>query len=95
MATAGYPVAFFMRTQRARAHLHADGTAVVATAAQEFGTGMVTVLTQVAADGLGIYLRDVRLEFGDTDLPTAGLAGGFERRHDGQRGCAQRRYRRA
>ena len=72
MATAGYPVAFFMRTQRARAHLHADGTAVVATAAQDFGTGMVTVLTQVAADGLGIYLRDVRLEFGDTDLPTAG-----------------------
>ncbi len=72
MATAGYPVAFFVRTQRARAHLHADGTAVVATAAQEFGTGMVTVLTQVAADGLGIDLRDVRLEFGDTDLPAAG-----------------------
>jgi xanthine dehydrogenase YagR molybdenum-binding subunit len=72
MATAGYPVAFFMRTQRARAHLYADGTAVVATAAQEFGTGMVTVLTQVAADGLGIDLRDVRLEFGDTDLPAAG-----------------------
>jgi xanthine dehydrogenase YagR molybdenum-binding subunit len=42
MATAGYPVAFFMRTQRARAHLYAEGTAVVATAAQEFGTGMVT-----------------------------------------------------
>jgi xanthine dehydrogenase YagR molybdenum-binding subunit len=42
MATAGYPVAFIMRTQRARAHLYADGTAVVATAAQEFGTGMVT-----------------------------------------------------
>jgi xanthine dehydrogenase YagR molybdenum-binding subunit len=72
MATAGYPVAFFMRTQRARAHLYADGTAVVATAAQEFGTGMVTVLSQVAADGLGIDLRDVRLEFGDTDLPAAG-----------------------
>jgi xanthine dehydrogenase YagR molybdenum-binding subunit len=72
MAAAAYPVAFFMRTQRARAQLHADGTAVVATAAQEFGTGMVTVLTQVAADGLGIDLRDVRLEFGDTDLPTAG-----------------------
>jgi xanthine dehydrogenase YagR molybdenum-binding subunit len=72
MAVAGYPVAFFMRTQRARAHLYADGTAVVATAAQEFGTGMVTVLTQVAADGLGIDLPDVRLEFGDTDLPTAG-----------------------
>ncbi len=72
MATAAYPVAFFMRTQRARAHLYADGTAVVQTATQEFGTGMSTVMTQVAADGIGIDLRNVRFEFGDTDLPTAG-----------------------
>jgi xanthine dehydrogenase YagR molybdenum-binding subunit len=72
MATAAYPVAFFMRTQRARARLYSDGTAVVSTAAQEFGTGMTTVLTQVAADGLGIGLGDVRLEYGDTDMPTAG-----------------------
>ena len=72
MATAGYPVAFFMHTQRARAHLYADGTAIVQTATQEFGTGMATVMTQVAADGLGIDLRNVRFEFGDTDLPTAG-----------------------
>ncbi|QKW32800.1 xanthine dehydrogenase family protein molybdopterin-binding subunit [Actinomadura sp. NAK00032] len=72
MATAAYPVAFFMRTQRARARLYADGTAVVSTAAQEFGTGMTTVLTQVAADGLGVGLADVRLEYGDTDMPTAG-----------------------
>jgi xanthine dehydrogenase YagR molybdenum-binding subunit len=61
-----------MHTQRARAHLYADGTAIVQTATQEFGTGMATVMPQVAADGLGIGLRDVRFEFGDTDLPTAG-----------------------
>jgi xanthine dehydrogenase YagR molybdenum-binding subunit len=72
MATAGYPIAFFMHTQRARAHLYADGTAIVQTATQEFGTGTSTVMTQVAADGLGIGLRDVRFEFGDTDLPNAG-----------------------
>jgi xanthine dehydrogenase YagR molybdenum-binding subunit len=72
MATAGYPVAFFMRTQRARAHLYADGTAVVQTASQEFGTGTATVMTQVAADGLGLDLTSVRFEFGDTDLPAAG-----------------------
>jgi xanthine dehydrogenase YagR molybdenum-binding subunit len=72
MATAGYPVAFFMHTQRARAHLYSDGTAVVQTATQEFGTGMATVMTQVAADGLGIDLPQMRFEFGDTDLPTAG-----------------------
>jgi xanthine dehydrogenase YagR molybdenum-binding subunit len=72
MATAGYPVAFFMHTQRARAHLYADGTAIVQTATQEFGTGTATVMTQVAADGLGIDLPSMRFEFGDTDLPTAG-----------------------
>ena len=72
MAAAAYPVAFFMRTQRARAHLYADGTAVVQTSTQEFGTGMPTALTQVAADALGVRLRDVRLEFGDTSLPASG-----------------------
>jgi xanthine dehydrogenase YagR molybdenum-binding subunit len=72
MATAAYPVAFFMHTQRARAHLYSDGTAIMQTATQEFGTGMATVMTQVAADGLGIDLPNMRFEFGDTDLPTAG-----------------------
>lgn len=72
MAAAAYPVAFFMRTQRARAHLYADGTAVVQTSAQEFGTGMTTVLTQVAADALGVGLDDTRVEFGDTDFPASG-----------------------
>ena len=72
MSAAAYPVAFFMRTQRARAHLYADGTAVVQTSTQEFGTGTPTVLTQVAADALGVELRGVRVEFGDTSLPATG-----------------------
>jgi xanthine dehydrogenase YagR molybdenum-binding subunit len=72
MAAAAYPVAFFMRTQRARAHLYADGSAVVQTSAQEFGTGMTTVLTQVAADAIGIGLDDTCVEFGDTDYPATG-----------------------
>ncbi|HUN32408.1 MAG TPA: xanthine dehydrogenase family protein molybdopterin-binding subunit [Trebonia sp.] len=72
MAVAAYPVAFFMRPQRARAHLYADGTAVVQTSTQEFGTGMPTALTQVAADALGVGLRDVRVEFGDSSLPASG-----------------------
>ncbi len=69
---AAYPVAFFMSTQRARAHLYSDGTAIVQTSTQEFGTGTPTVLTQVAADALGVELRDVRVEFGDTSLPATG-----------------------
>lgn len=79
MATAGYPVYFPMQPQRARARLYADGTAVVQAATQEFGTGVTTVMTQVAADGLGIALDRVRFEYGDTDLPniaaTVGSAG--------------------
>ncbi|HTU73834.1 MAG TPA: xanthine dehydrogenase family protein molybdopterin-binding subunit [Trebonia sp.] len=72
MAAAAYPVAFFMRPQRARAQLYADGSAIVQTSTQEFGTGMPTALTQVAADALGVGLRDVRVEFGDTSLPASG-----------------------
>ncbi|MGW4981649.1 molybdopterin cofactor-binding domain-containing protein [Streptomyces mirabilis] len=79
MATAAYPVTFPMRPQRARARLYADGTAVVQAATQEFGTGVATVVTQVAADGLGVPLDRVRFEYGDTDLPniaaTVGSAG--------------------
>src|SRR6202044_3408079 len=80
MSAAGYPVAFFMRTQRARAQLYADGTAVMQTATQEFGTGTSTVMTQVAADGLGVDLANVRFEFGDTDLPNAGSPVGSDRK---------------
>jgi xanthine dehydrogenase YagR molybdenum-binding subunit len=72
MALAAYPVAFFMRPQRARAQLYNDGSLVVQTSTQEFGTGMPTVLTQVAADALGVSLDDVRLEFGDSSLPASG-----------------------
>lgn len=72
MAVAAYPVAFFMTTQRARAHLYADGTALVQTSTQEFGTGTPTALTQVAADALGVALGGVRVEFGDTSLPATG-----------------------
>jgi xanthine dehydrogenase YagR molybdenum-binding subunit len=76
MATAVYPVALFMPTQRARARLYADGSAVIGAGTQEFGTGMATVMTQVAADGLGIALERVRFEYGDTNLPTTAAAVG-------------------
>ncbi|REK87711.1 hypothetical protein DY245_25290 [Streptomyces inhibens] len=62
-----------------REHLDLTGTAVVQAATQEFGTGVTTAMTQVAADGLGLPLDKVRFEYGDTDLPniaaTVGSAG--------------------
>jgi xanthine dehydrogenase YagR molybdenum-binding subunit len=69
MATAAYPVAFFMPTQRARARIYGDGSVVAQTGTPEFGTGTGTAMTQVAADALGVPLGVVRFEGGDTDLP--------------------------
>lgn len=76
MATAVYPVALFMPTQSARARLYADGSAVIQAGTQDFGIGMATVMTQVAADGLGIALESVRFEYGDTELPNTSSAVG-------------------
>ncbi|WP_406222303.1 xanthine dehydrogenase family protein molybdopterin-binding subunit [Streptomyces decoyicus] len=76
MATAGYPVFFPMQPQRARARLYADGSAVVQAGTQDFGTGSGTAMTQVAADGLGVSVENVRFEYGDTDLPNVAAAVG-------------------
>jgi xanthine dehydrogenase YagR molybdenum-binding subunit len=78
MATAGYPVPAFpgLQPQRALARLYADGSAVVQCGTQEFGTGVATAMTQVAADGLGVSLDRVHFELGDTELPNTSSAVG-------------------
>jgi xanthine dehydrogenase YagR molybdenum-binding subunit len=69
MATAAYPVAFFMPTQSARARIYGDGSVVVQTGTPEFGTGVGTAMSQVAADALAVPFEAVSFEGGDTDLP--------------------------
>jgi xanthine dehydrogenase YagR molybdenum-binding subunit len=78
MATAGYPVPAFpgLQPQRALARLYADDSAVVQCGTQEFGTGVATAMTQVAADSLGVPLDRVRFELGDTELPNTSSAVG-------------------
>jgi xanthine dehydrogenase YagR molybdenum-binding subunit len=76
MAAAGYPVPLFMPEQRARARIYGDGSAVVETGTQEFGTGITTAMTQVAADALGVALEAMRFASGDTDLPNTSAAVG-------------------
>jgi xanthine dehydrogenase YagR molybdenum-binding subunit len=76
MAASAYPVAFFMPEQRARARVHADGSAVVQIATQEFGTGALTMATQVAADALGLEVGAVEVQLGDSDLPNSSAAVG-------------------
>jgi xanthine dehydrogenase YagR molybdenum-binding subunit len=71
MAAAAYPIAFFMPEQRARARIFADGSAIVQTATQEFGTGVLTMATQVAADALGVDVDAVSFQAGDTNLPNS------------------------
>ena len=78
MATAGYPVPAFpgLQPQRARARLYKDGSAEVQCGTQEFGTGVATAMTQVAADALGVAFESVRFEYGDTELPNTSSAVG-------------------
>jgi xanthine dehydrogenase YagR molybdenum-binding subunit len=54
-----------------RVRLHRGG-AVVEANVHDIGTGVQTVLTQIAADELGISPDQIEMRWGDTDLPTTG-----------------------
>ena len=60
----------------ARVRLDASGSAHVATAAAEIGTGAYTVVAQTAANRLGIDVSKVKVTMGDTTLPPSPIAGG-------------------
>jgi xanthine dehydrogenase YagR molybdenum-binding subunit len=74
MATAYY--GYYQQPCQARATLGRDGVAVVRSAATDIGPGTYTVITQVAADTLGLATDRVRLELGDSAMPPAPLQGG-------------------
>lgn len=56
--------------------LHADGTARVATATQDIGTGTYTVLAQMVSSVTGIALEKISVAIGDTRLPPGPISGG-------------------
>src|SRR5205085_8672983 len=74
VATGTYPV--YRMVTAVRLRIHADGTALIQTSCQEMGMGTATVQTQHAAERLGLPLQKVRFEYGDSTMPTAGVAGG-------------------
>jgi xanthine dehydrogenase YagR molybdenum-binding subunit len=74
VAASTYPAR--RRASTAQARAEADGGFVVRIGAADIGTGARTVLTQVAADALGTTPERVRVELGDSALPSAPLAGG-------------------
>lgn len=76
MATATYPA---NRSQAsASATILADGSAIVRSGSQDLGTGTYTIMTQVAAEALGLPLNKVRFMLGDTDMPKAPVSGGSQ-----------------
>jgi xanthine dehydrogenase YagR molybdenum-binding subunit len=74
MATATYPAN--RQPAKASAAILADGTALVRSGTHELGTGTYTVMTQIAAEALGMPVEKVRFELGDTALPKAPVSGG-------------------
>lgn len=76
MATASYPVN--RGKAAARARILPDGGAEVLAGSQDLGTGTYTVMTQVAADALGLAPSQVRFDLGDTLMPETPVSGGSQ-----------------
>ncbi|GGC59339.1 aldehyde oxidase [Pedobacter quisquiliarum] len=60
----------------AKAKLSPDGQLVVSCGTADIGTGTYTVMSQIAAETLGLPIEDVSFLLGDSDLPMAPLQGG-------------------
>jgi len=74
MATATWPT--HRRPATARVRILADGSAEVRSATADIGPGTYTVMTQIAADALGLPVDKVKFELGDSRLPEAPVEGG-------------------
>jgi len=55
----------------ASAKLLADGSVLVQTSVADVGPGSATIMTQIAADVLGLDIRKVKFEWGDSSFPLA------------------------
>ena len=66
----------FMAPSKARAKLSPDGQLTVQTAMTDIGTGTYTILTQIAAEAMGMPVNQVTAEIGDSNLPPSPGSGG-------------------
>lgn len=76
MATAVYPTR--RSPSKALARLNADGTFLVTAGTQDLGTGTYTIMTQVAAQTLGVPPNKVIFKLGDTRFPKTPVSGGSQ-----------------
>jgi xanthine dehydrogenase YagR molybdenum-binding subunit len=60
----------------ARTTINPDGSVLVEMGTQDLGTGTRTIITQVAAETLGLSMGQVKLVIGDNSLPPGGSSGG-------------------
>lgn len=60
----------------AKAVLSVDGKLEVSSATTDIGTGTYTIMTQIAAETLGLPIDDVAFRLGDSTLPTSPVEGG-------------------
>ena len=63
---------------QAMVRVSADGRGFVASATQDLGTGMYTIMAQTAADGLGLDPKLIDVKLGDSTLPKAPVSGGSQ-----------------
>ncbi|MFC1557891.1 xanthine dehydrogenase family protein molybdopterin-binding subunit [candidate division KSB1 bacterium] len=55
-----------------------DGIVEIRCGTQDIGTGTNTIIAQVAAEELGIGIKDIKVMIGDTDYPYSGSSGGSQ-----------------
>ena len=66
----------FQAPTKARVRMGADGIAVVRSDMTDIGSGTYTILTQVAAEALGLPPDRVRVELGRSEFPVGWGSGG-------------------
>ena len=65
-----------MMPSKCEVALNRDGVLTVKMAMTDIGTGSYTVLTQIAAEMLGLPMQQVRMQLGDSDFPATPGSGG-------------------
>ncbi len=61
---------------RAEAIMTPDGKVEIKSAVTDIGTGTLTIMTQIAADELGIPIEDITFSYADSRMPFAPIQGG-------------------
>ena len=76
MATSVYPARRSPASAQARAY--PDGNFLVEAGSQDLGGGTYTIMTQIAADVLGVPVSRVTFRLGDTRYPETPVSGGSQ-----------------